>query len=41
MLGINRMTVVAAYQELEAQGWIEMLPKKGTFVRGEASFIVT
>ncbi|MET3886221.1 PLP-dependent aminotransferase family protein [Niastella sp. OAS944] len=33
MLGINRMTVVAAYQELEAQGWIEMLPKKGTFVK--------
>ncbi|MFL5743159.1 MAG: PLP-dependent aminotransferase family protein [Niastella sp.] len=33
MLGINRMTVVAAYQELEAQGWIEMLPKKGTFIK--------
>lgn len=35
MLGINRMTAVAAYQELEAQGWIEMLPKKGTFVKAE------
>ena len=35
MLGINRMTVVAAYQELEAQGWIEMLPKKGTFVKAK------
>lgn len=35
ILGINRMTVVAAYQELEAQGWIEMLPKKGTFVKAK------
>ncbi|OQP60703.1 hypothetical protein A3860_32405 [Niastella vici] len=35
MLGINRMTAVAAYQELEAQGWIEMLPKKGTFVKAD------
>lgn len=33
LLQINRMTVVAAYQELEAQGWIEMLPRKGTFVK--------
>lgn len=33
MLDINRMTVVAAYRELDAQGWIEMLPKKGTFVK--------
>src|SRR5687768_11773141 len=35
LLGVNRMTAVAAYQELEAQGWIEMLPKKGTFVKAE------
>lgn len=33
LLRINRMTVVAAYAELEAQGWIEMLPRKGTFIR--------
>lgn len=33
LLGINRMTVVAAYQELDSQGWIETLPKKGTFVK--------
>jgi GntR family transcriptional regulator/MocR family aminotransferase len=33
ILKINRMTVVAAYQELHAQGWIEMLPRKGTFVK--------
>jgi GntR family transcriptional regulator/MocR family aminotransferase len=33
MLHINRMTVVAAYNELDAQGWIETIPKKGSFVR--------
>ena len=32
LLGINRMTAVAAYEELDAQGWIETLPRKGTFV---------
>ena len=31
-LQINRMTMVAAYRELEAQGWIELLPRKGSFV---------
>lgn len=34
-LGINRMTMVAAYQELHAQGWIEISPRKGTFVNHE------
>jgi GntR family transcriptional regulator/MocR family aminotransferase len=33
LLNINRMTAVAAYQELDAQGWIETLPRKGTFVK--------
>src|SRR5690242_13133491 len=33
LLQINRMTAVAAYHELEAQGWIETLPRKGTFVK--------
>jgi GntR family transcriptional regulator / MocR family aminotransferase len=33
LLKINRMTAVAAYQELDAQGWIETLPRKGTFVK--------
>ncbi|TLU98248.1 MocR-like pyridoxine biosynthesis transcription factor PdxR [Dyadobacter luticola] len=32
MLYVHRKTVVAAYNELDAQGWIEMLPNKGTFV---------
>jgi GntR family transcriptional regulator/MocR family aminotransferase len=33
MLNINRMTMVAAYDELEAQGWIEKISRKGTFVK--------
>jgi GntR family transcriptional regulator/MocR family aminotransferase len=33
MLKINRLTAVAAYQELDAQGWIETLSRKGTFVK--------
>lgn len=33
LLNINRMTAVAAYQELNAQGWIETLPRKGTFIK--------
>src|SRR5687767_6007414 len=32
MLGIHRKTMLAAYDELLAQGWIEMIPRKGTFV---------
>jgi GntR family transcriptional regulator/MocR family aminotransferase len=32
MLQIHRKTAVAAYQEVDAQGWIEILPNKGTFV---------
>lgn len=31
-LHIHRKTVVAAYEELQAQGWIEMASRKGTFV---------
>ena len=33
LLKVNRMTVVAAFGELDAQGWIETFPKKGTFVK--------
>lgn len=33
LLKINRMTMVAAYDELQAQGWIEKMPRKGTFVK--------
>lgn len=31
-LGLHRKTVIAAYDELEAQGWIDIIPNKGTFV---------
>lgn len=31
-LGINRKTVQAVYEELEAQGWLMTRPRKGTFV---------
>src|SRR5690606_35691924 len=34
-LAINRMTVVAAYDELQAQGWIDQKPRKGSFIRDE------
>ncbi|MDR8393742.1 PLP-dependent aminotransferase family protein [Aliifodinibius sp. S!AR15-10] len=33
LLGINRMTMVAAFDELKAQGWIETVPRKETFVK--------
>lgn len=31
-LQLNRNTIVAVYAELEAQGWIEIIPNKGAFV---------
>jgi GntR family transcriptional regulator/MocR family aminotransferase len=31
-LAIHRKTILAAYDELLAQGWVEMIPRKGTFV---------
>lgn len=35
ILKINRMTVVAAYDELRAQGWIIQHPRKGSFIHDE------
>jgi GntR family transcriptional regulator/MocR family aminotransferase len=32
LLHVHRNTIVAVYDELDAQGWIETLPNKGTFV---------
>ena len=32
LLKINRNTAVAIYEELASQGWIEIIPNKGTFV---------
>ena len=31
-LGVHRKTIVACYDELILQGWVESIPKKGTFV---------
>src|SRR5688572_10276189 len=31
LLHVHRKTIVRAYEELDAQGWIEMHPSKGTF----------
>ncbi len=35
LMEVHRKTVVAAYEDLEAQGWIETHPSKGTFVNGK------
>ena len=32
LLKIHRNTVVAVYDELASQGWVEIIPNKGTFV---------
>ncbi|MDD7885549.1 PLP-dependent aminotransferase family protein [Flavivirga sp. 57AJ16] len=32
LIGVHRKTVIACYEELTLQGWIESIPKKGTFV---------
>lgn len=33
LLGINRLTAAAALRELESQGWVEIMPQKGAFVK--------
>jgi len=35
ILRVHRKTLVSAYEELDAQGWIEMRPSKGTFTSRE------
>ncbi len=32
IIGVNRNTLIRAFEDLEAQGWIEILPNKGTYV---------
>jgi GntR family transcriptional regulator/MocR family aminotransferase len=32
LLGVNRNTTLTAYRELEAEGWIEVAPDRGTFI---------
>ncbi|MEM9261619.1 MAG: PLP-dependent aminotransferase family protein, partial [Bacteroidota bacterium] len=39
LLGVSRKTVNLAYEELEAQGWIEVMPQRGTFVSLELPII--
>jgi GntR family transcriptional regulator/MocR family aminotransferase len=39
MLEVHRKTIVAAYSEIDAQGWIETLPNKGTFVTSRSLII--
>ena len=34
-VGVNRNTILAAYRELTAQGWLEAAPDKGTYVAME------
>lgn len=40
LLGVNRNTTIAAYRELEAEGWIEVAPDRGTFVARKLPFIL-
>ncbi|SIQ82713.1 GntR family transcriptional regulator / MocR family aminotransferase [Chryseobacterium sp. RU37D] len=35
ILEVHRNTIVAVYDELFAQGWVESVPNKGTFVMGK------
>ena len=37
MLGVNRNTIKATLDELQAQGWIEAIPRKGVFVASDLS----
>jgi GntR family transcriptional regulator/MocR family aminotransferase len=38
-LGVHRKTVVSAYDELMTQGWIEVVPSRGTFVSNKLPII--
>ncbi len=31
-LGVHRNTIIASYEELEAQGWVTAIPAKGSFI---------
>lgn len=39
LLKMNRTTVVSAYEELQAQGWLETIERKGIFVARELPII--
>jgi len=39
LLEINRQTVIQAYEEIQSQGWIEILPKRGVFVSNQLPIV--
>ncbi|MDE1206692.1 PLP-dependent aminotransferase family protein [Tenacibaculum larymnensis] len=39
LLQVHRKTVVACYEELLLQGWVESIPKKGTFVNNSLPLV--
>lgn len=39
LLGVNRNTIIAAFEELTTQGWLVSLPNQGTFVQQKKSQI--
>ncbi len=41
LIGVHRKTVVACYEELDVQGWVNTLPQKGTFVNAELPVLKT
>ncbi len=41
LLSVHRKTVVACYEELALQGWVETIPKKGTFVTKDLPLLKT
>lgn len=36
LLSVNRNTLIKSFQDLESQGWIQILPNKGTFILSQA-----
>ncbi|HEV7620099.1 MAG TPA: winged helix-turn-helix domain-containing protein, partial [Flavisolibacter sp.] len=40
ILEVHRKTIVRAYEELDAQGWIEQIPSKGTFTSKELPEVI-
>lgn len=40
LLNLHRKTVIAAYEELQLQGWISSIPKKGTFINSKVPIII-
>ncbi|WP_272149055.1 PLP-dependent aminotransferase family protein [Tenacibaculum aiptasiae] len=41
LLNVHRKTIVSCYEELALQGWVESIPKKGTFVHGNLPLLNT